>query len=582
MTVQLQQKETAHAAAEPRSLARRPARRRRAYLWLLLALVCVPSLLPVLFVLVSSVTDSSPGQSPNWSLEPWVRAFSSPTTVHSLLSSLLLTIRVPISIAIAFALAWFLVRVDIPGRKLVIYALWFGFFLPVLPMTFGWMLLVNGRSGLLNQVLIRSGMASGPVFNLESIPGILWVHLTLTTVPIITILLIPALRALDASFEEASDIAGARTTTTMLRVSLPLVAPAILAAALAGFVRSLETFEVEQVLGIPADIYVYSTRIYNLLRSAPPDYPQAMALSTLLLAVLFVVALVYQRVIGRYAGNSTITGRGVRVRERPRTPMAWVIAAFLYLSIFVVLVVPFGMLVAGSFTKLFGFFFLKHPWTTKHWVEVLTSSTFLPALRNSLMVSLVVGLAGVLLFSLLGTFFARSRSRLAGTIALGAWLPWAVPGLLMGTAYLTVFLITPGLSAVLNTLLPLIIVLLVQGMPLGSMMMRSAVNQVSRDLEEASYVAGAGWLRTYFRVTLPLVAPMAVSVFVVAFMSAMRDVSATVLLTVPGTRTLSLQMFQYATSSEPEAAAVLGVLIAVVALAMTAVVLRLGARFSVE
>ena len=95
-------------------------------------------------------------------------------------------------------------------------------------------------------------------------------------------------------------------------------------------------------------------------------------------------------------------------------------------------------------------------------------------------------------------------------------------------------------------------------------------------------MSGAGWLKTYLRVTLPLAAPMFVSVFVVTFMSAIRDISSTVLLAAPGTRTLSLLMFQFATSSEPEAAAVLGVVIACIALAMTVIVLRLGAKFSLR
>ena len=95
-------------------------------------------------------------------------------------------------------------------------------------------------------------------------------------------------------------------------------------------------------------------------------------------------------------------------------------------------------------------------------------------------------------------------------------------------------------------------------------------------------MSGASWLKTYVRVTMPLAAPMFVSVFVVTFMSAIRDISSTVLLAAPGTRTLSLLMFQFATSSEPEAAAVMGVVIACIALAMTVIVLRLGAKFSLR
>jgi iron(III) transport system permease protein len=562
----------------------RAAVRRRAP-WaklLILVLVGVPVLVPILYVIVSSVSDSFPGEALNWSTAPWERAFDSGRTLESLLVSLVLTLRVPISMAVALCFAWFLVRVDIPGRKFVMYALWTAFFLPVLPMTFGWMLLINGNSGLLNQLLDRLPFIDGPLFNLETIPGIMWVHITLTTIPIMTILLVPAMRAIDSSYEEASDIAGARTSTTIRRITLPLLAPAVLVSLLAGFIRSLETFEVEQILGTPAEIFVYSTRIFNLLRSSPPDYAQAMALSTFLLVILVAVALLYQRVQSRYADNATLGGKGVRVRERPRTAGTWLAAVALYAAVAVCIVGPLAMLIAGSFTKLFGFFFIDQPWTLGHWTSVLTDSDFVGALKNSAVVALTVGLVGTFLFALLGTVFARSRDRLTRWISLAAWLPWAVPGLLMGVAYLTVFLIVPGLASWLQTLLPLIIVLLVQSLPLGSMMMQSAVTQVSPELEEASYGTGAGWWRTYFRITLPLVAPMAVTVFVITFMSAIRDISSTVLLAAPGHSTLSLLMFEYANGSEPEAAAVVGVIIALISLAMTAVVLRIGERLSVN
>jgi iron(III) transport system permease protein len=307
-----------------------------------------------------------------------------------------------------------------------------------------------------------------------------------------------------------------------------------------------------------------------------------MALSSLLLVILFVVALMYQRVLRRFAGNSTLTGRSVRINVRSRSPRVWVASIVIYAAIFLFLIVPFGTLVAGSMTKLFGFFFIKHPWTLGHWREVFADPQFTAALTTSLKLSLAVALIGTVIYSLLGTLFARSRGRLTQLVAFASWLPWAIPGLLMGTAFLTIFLEIPWLSSSLYTLVPLALVLIVQGLPLGSQMMSASVNQISPQLEEASYMSGASWLKTYVRVTLPLAAPMFVSVFVVSFMGAIRDVSSTILLAAPGTRTLSLLMFQFATSSEPEAAAVMGVVIAGIALVMTVIVLRLGAKFSLR
>jgi len=544
--------------------------------------VGVPVMAPLIYLVIASFSDSSPGQALHWSLAPWMRALTNWPTFKSLLVSLLLTIRVPISLVIALGFAWFLVRVDIPGRRFITYALWFACFLPILPMTFGWTLLLDKSYGLANVLVEKLPWVHGPVFNINSIPGILWLHVTLTTVPIMTILLLPALRGVDANYEEASAMAGAGLLTTIRRISLPLLAPAVLVVLLAGFIRSLESFEAEQILGIPAGIFVYATRIYDLLENTPADYPQAVALSTLVLAVMFAVALAYQRAQLRYADTRTLGGKDVRVRGRPRGTLAWSAAAVLYLSVFLFIITPLAMLIAGSFNTLFGFFTIAHPWTLRHWTTVLGDAAFRNALNNSLIVSFAVAVIGTCVATAVGVLIARTRDRLSHYVAVAAWLPWAVPGLLMGTAYLTLFLEFPGLSGLLNTLLPLIVVLSVQALPLGSMMMRSALNQLSDDLTEAAYTCGAGATATYARIVLPLLSPMLTTVFVITFMAALRDISTTVLLAAPGKLTLSLLMFQYATSNQQESAAALGVIIAGISLVMTAVVLRIGAQFSIQ
>ncbi|MEV4840970.1 ABC transporter permease subunit [Nonomuraea sp. NPDC049486] len=568
----------------PATGRRRRARSERSprWLWLVLLLVGVPTILPVAYVLISSFNDASPGQTPVWSLAPWERVFDSATTVDSLVVSLILSLRVPISLGIAFLLSWMLVRFDVPGKGFIHSSLWFAFFLPVLPMTFGWQLLLDPGYGLVNQLLMKLPFVTGPVFDLGSIPGIMFIYLTLATVPIMAILVTPAMEALDSSYEDASAVAGAGGFTTLRRITMPLLTPALLVAFLAGFIKSLETFEVEELLGTPAHLFVYSTRIYDLLRANPADYPQAMALSSVLLVLLFAVALVYRRVLARRADISTLSGKAAGIRIRPRTPLVWAGTIVIYLSIALFLVLPFGMLIAGSFTRLFGFFFLPSPWTTRHWTQVFTSDDFAGAMWNSIWVSLIVAVVGTVIYTLLGILFTRRRGRVVSVISVVSWLPYAIPGLLIGTAFLTIALMTPLLTRFLTTLLPLILVLIVQAMPLGSQMMSTSVQQLSRDLEDASSVSGASWLTTLRRVVVPLVSPMMMPVFAITFMTAMKDISATVLLASPGTNTLSLLMFKFATSSSQESAAVVGVLIAGMAFLTSLLTRMVGARLQVK
>lgn len=548
---------------------------------LLLLVVGIPAVVPVVYVVGNSFSDASLGQAFNPSLAPWARAFDSPKTLSSMLNSFILAIRVPIGIVVAFVFAWLLVRVDIPGRRTIMYSLWFVFFLPLLPMTLGWILLAHRDFGLINQALLKLPFIEAPPLNIESIPGMLWIHLTLATIPIMTLLLAPAMQQLDAAYEEASDTAGARLMTTLRRVTLPLILPAILTAFIAGLIKALEVFEVEQILGARKEIFVYSTRIFDLLRVIPPDYPQAMALSTIFLVILLVVAVFYQYMLRRTRGRATITGRSVRLVPRARSWWAWPISITLFGGVLLMVGVPFVVLMLGSFNKLFGFFFIENPWTVRHWGDVLSSQTFLTATRNSIIISSVVAMVGTLAYAVLATVLTRSRLWSNEAVSLLTWLPWAIPGVLLGIAFLNIFLNTPLISRFLTTLIPLAIVLIIQSLPLGTHMMRSSVGQISGELEEASRMAGARAFATFRRITLPLVAPMFVSVFVLVFMTAARDISATVLLATPGTRTLPLLMFAFAASGRQEAAAVIGVITALFALGMTVVAFRLGTRFSI-
>lgn len=544
----------------------------------LLLVVGAVAIVPVAFVIATSFGYGSAGRQTVWSLEAWIRVFENPRTLGAIGYTFLLSVRVPIGILLAFGLAWMLVRVQIPAHRFISHALWFAFFLPVLPVTLGWILLLDPNYGLINETLARLPFVERGLFNIYSIPGIIWVHLTLSTIPIMTILLSPALAQVDASYEEAAEVSGSSALHRMRRITLPLIAPAALTAFLAGLIRSLEVFEVEQLLGLRAGVFVYSTRIYNLLRDTPPDYPQAMALSTFFLFLLLCVALLYQRVLNRYKGNATVTGKSVRSPTPSREPWAYVASGLLLLGLAVSIGLPFLVLLLGSFNKIFGFFFITDPWTTSAWQAVLASPSFSRALRNSLFLGLTTGFLGTTLCFGLAWALARTRFYGRSIVSLFVWMPWAVPGILLGIAFLNIFTATPLLRAAFGTMIPFVVVIIVQMLPLGTHMIQSAIEQVSGELEEAGRISGAGSWRIITRISLPLVSPMCLSVFVLTFMAAVRDISTTVLLVTPGTRTLSLLMFEFATGARMESAAVIGVIIAGLALLVTTIAMRLGLK----
>jgi iron(III) transport system permease protein len=515
------------------------------------------------YVVVASFDVSAIGEPFQFGVAGWRQILSSSRTWHSIVTSFILAVRVPIAIAVAFVIAWLLTRVRIPGARAIEILLWFGFVLPSVPMILGWILLLDSHYGLLNQAALKLPFITGPLFSIYSIPGILWVHLSLTTVPIMVILLAPALRQLDAALEDAAGIFGAGTLSTLRRIIIPLLLPTLLTAFVAGLIRSLDSFEVEQILGAPANIYVYSTRIYDLVNSDPPLFPQAMALSTLFLVLLVALAIGYQLYLNRAGLRPTIGGKGVRVPGPARSLAAYAASGLVFLLIAVSLFLPLIVLVLGSFTRLYGFFFLPNAWTLSHWAAVLADVRFARAAATSLVLGLSVGGLGVLGFALIAWVLVRTRIWGRGLLVFLIWLPWGIPGLVLGVTLLSLMLNLP---------------LIIKELPIGVQLLRNALAQVSAELEEAAIMSGARFGAIFRRITLPLVTPMVVSVFLLVFAGAVRDIGTIVLLAAPGTRSLSLLMFDFAASGHLEAATVVGVMIAVLCLVTTAIAFRLGAR----
>jgi iron(III) transport system permease protein len=539
------------------------------------------TVLPIAFVVLGSFNGARAGQPWQWSLQPWTDAFRNPRTLEAVGYSVLLAMRALVAVLIGFFIAWLLVRVQIPGKSFIEFALWVAFFLPALPVALGWVLLLDSKYGLINQALMALPFVSGPPFNINSVAGILWVHMTLSTVPIMVILLAPALRQMDATLEQAARVCGSSSLQTLRHVVIPVLSPALLTAMVAGLIRGLEAFEIEQLLGTPAGIYVYATRVYDLMNVEPPQFPQAMALSTFFLLVLFLLAFVYQLYTERRT-YVTISGRGASFRAIPSGRWRYVASALCFTYLAIGIGLPLMLLLLGSFMRLFGFFTVPDPYTFSQWQRVFRDPVFLQSLRNSLILGFSVAGLGILLYSLLAYVIVRSQLAGRRTLSLLTWLPWAVPGILLGVALLWLMLTLPGVKLLYGTMGALILALLIQSMPFGVQMLKTSFGQIAAELEQASRVCGAGWLTTYRRVMLPLVAPMLVSIFVLVFITVLRDISTSVLLAGATTRPLALLMLEFARGGNLESAAVVGVILAAMAVAVALVARKLGLRLGSE
>jgi len=495
--------------------------------------------------------------------------------------SFLLALRAPIAAVIGFLIAWLLIRVRLPGGRFLEFAMWVTFFIPLLPVTLSWILLLNPRYGLINRALMAIPFVHSPPFDIYSVGGILWVHIVASSVPVMVVILGPAIRQLDASFEEVARVCGSRPFAVFRQITLPILAPAILTGALAGFIKSLEAFEVEQLLGRPAAIFVYSTRIYDLASWEPPNFNAAMALSSFMLVVLLLIAVTYQRLTwhNEYA---TVLGRGASFRQLTIGKARWFASAALFLVMAISLFVPLLMLVCGSFMKLFGFFDIAAPFTLGNWHDVVTDPVFLRALVNSMVLSGGAGLGGALAYAIVAYLLVRSPLPGRRVVDLLAWLPWCIPGILFGFSMLWLILASPLLSFLYGSLASLVLIMIVTQMPIGVQMMKVSIRQIAVELEQSSRVCGAGPMRTFFAIVLPLIRPMLVSIFVIVFISALRDISTIIFLASARNQTLSLLMMQFATSSNLEAGAVIGVITTAIVVVVALLAHRFGLQVTVQ
>jgi iron(III) transport system permease protein len=527
-------------------------------------------LTPLALMILNSFQTARPGQPIVWGLQGWVTAFSAPGIVSAMTNTFTLAItRQAIALLIGAFFAWLIARTDLPMKGTLEFFFWLSFFLPALPETMGWILLFDPKYGLMNQTLIDLGVISQPIFNIYSFWGIIWAHMG-GSVSVKVMLLAPAFRNLDAVLEEASRISGAGGTRTFFRIVLPVMMPAILVTTILGLIRSLEAFEIELLLGTPIGLQVYSTKIHELVTWEPPQFAPAMALSTVFLGVLLLMVAVQRRYIGK-RNYETITGRGFSIRPTPLGRWRYPAFALVLTFALFVTVVPTVLLVTGTFMKLFGFFNIADPWTLDNWRATLSDPVLMRSLWNTIAIGLGAGVAGVLFYALIAYAIVKTRQRGRWLLDFLSWLPWSVPGILLGVALLWTFLQTKIFLPIYGTIYILMIAMLIKSMPFGTQMIKSVLIQLGGDLEEASKVCGARWFDTFRRVIFPLIMPALITVGLVGFISAARDISTVVLLGSGRSRTLSLLMLDFAAGAEFEKATVVAVII--VALVVVAALL---------
>jgi iron(III) transport system permease protein len=451
---------------------------------------------------------------------------------------------------------------------------------PALPTTIAWITLLDPDIGMINVGLKTIfGLKQGP-FNIFSVPGIVWANLMGHGISIKVMLLTPAFRNMDSTLEEAARVGGAGNLRTLFKVTLPLmISPMILVLALQ-LLRIFQSFETEYLLGLPFGFYVYSTKIYALVRDAVPNYGEATVLASLtLLMIALIIPL--QRWILERRRYTTISGS---FRPGLIDLRAWNYVAFAIIAALLMLLTigPLAILVLGSFMERIGYFVLG--FTLENWRFVLNDPVFVKSLRTTLILATSAAVLSPLIFSVLAYLLVRTRLPGRGILDLMIWSAGAIPGILAGLGLLWVFIDTPGLNFLFGTIWALIIVVILQGKTTGVNIMKGVLVQVGADMEEAARVSGAGWIRTYFRIWLPLLMPTLILLAVMNFVSAAGATSSIILLASRDTMTLSLMALELSTPAvnNREAASIVSIFIILFTVTGALLVRYFGRRFGVR
>ena len=568
---------TADAISQPRLLGIEPA---TICIAVLFSIVAFLVLTPLLLLVVGSFQLARPGEAPVYGLAGWRRAFSDPSILQALWNTVSLSVvRQSIALVIGVLLSWLIARTDLPWKKGLEFMFWISFFLPPLPVALDWILLLDGKFGLLNQWLHNLSIVSGPIFNIYSYWGIVWVHMT-TSLGVKVLLLAPAFRNLDASLEESARSCGANPAVTLIRVVIPLMMPAILVSTVLGLIRSMEAFEIELLLGVPINLFVYSTKIRDLVAYEPPEYAPATALGSIFLLVLLIMVVLQRRYLGQRLYR-TVSGRGFSTNPTSLGRWRWPIFSAVALIAFTVTVVPLVVLLMGTFMRAFGYFNIPRPWTIENWQRVLADPSLIKSLWNTLIVGLGTAVSGAAFYALIAYVVVRRQFKGKAILDFISWLPWAIPGILMGLALLWTVFETRILLPLYGSVYLLIIALFIKSMPFGVQIAKSVLVQLGPELEEAARISGGSWLQCYRRVLIPLLTPTFIVVGLLGFISAARDISTIVLLGSSQSRTMALLALDYAFGGQFERGAVVAFLTSLVVIVIALIAHVVGSKVGI-
>jgi iron(III) transport system permease protein len=543
----------------------------RLILFLIVALVLLYGVIyPNIHVVVASFQ-----QNGYWSMANYVHALSQSIVLESILASVGVSVlTVLLCAAVGIPLAFLFERYTFPARRVFAMFAALPLVLPPLVGTVAFIFLC-GESGILARLVQSVFHLEHSPWSLRGWPALLLFH-TYTMYPFFYVLTGAGLTRIDASLAEAAQSLGASRTRVLTRILLPQLTPSLIAAALLTFMTSMASFSAPLLFG--GGVRVLTLEIYTARQRG--DVSLAIT-ETVILAAISLSALFFFQ---RYEGTRKFAAATMKGSTKKRQPIARGGARSLAIACGVLfsllLVLPVATLLLVSFAR-------EGNWTTQtlpsaytlaNYVKIFSDSRASEVFLNSLSMSAIAAGAALLWSFAVAALLARKGSRKLKRLL--SWLilvPWALPGTVVAVSIAESYgqpSLLLGSFILVGTFWILPVVYFLRFMPLVVRAVQASMEQLDATLEEAAASLGAGWWQRFTRVTLPLIWPGAIAGTLLAFVIALGEYVASVLVFVPTNRPVSIAIASELRDFNLGTAAAYGVVL----MLMIGVIMTIAAR----
>jgi iron(III) transport system permease protein len=504
-------------------------------------------LYPVFYLLQAALDVGDPQTRPPtaYGLDNFAALLNYPQIMlNTLVVSLAATL---IALIIGFVMAWILTRTNVPGRRIFEQMMAVPYYLTPLLGALAWSMLGSPESGFINEYWRALG-GGGHLIDINTPYGIAWV-MALFEGSVAFVMIGAVMKSMDPSLEEASQVIGAGRLRTLLRVTLPLVLPGVLGAAIFVFAEMLGSFAVALVLGTPSRYYVITTAIYQLIQQYPPRIQVAAAMGTSLFAVMFLMLFVYRRIV-RAGTYVTITGKGFRPRVGDVGQLRYLLLCVCVLYLMVSVILPICTLLYASVQKIAVAFPAASNFTLSNFRAAMSMNAAGSALTNSLILAFATATIGIAIMGLLAWLIYRSRLPGAGMLEYVVMFPQAIPRLVFAFGIMWAWLVAP--IPIYGTLWLLLIAYLTVFLPLGVRTIAGVMLQIDKSLEECAQMCGASWTFRMWTINVPLLVPGLVAAWLLLFIASVRELGASILLMGPHSKVITPSIVEswFGTASE--------------------------------